>query len=115
MEVVAHPGTPACQPPGPIRNQAAAQPTAAGATLRVVMSTEERRRREDDTLAVVIRRIAREYGWKRCCTSWLVLRVTGDIGGPVVRDPIDGRPLCPHCQRRTHVYDIAAARRTVAA
>jgi hypothetical protein len=83
-------------------------------------SSADRHRLEDEAQALKIRRDTRH--WPACCRSWIVGRVIGDLTGPIVRDPDDGRPLCPHCRRRTasrdvnrHVYTDAETRRTLAA
>lgn len=80
------------------RNRWGARPTVPAATLFTAMNREERHQLEDDGLRLALRRLARD--WPACCRSWLVGRVVGNLSGSIVRDPVDGRPLCPRCARR---------------
>ena len=91
--------------------------TAPGATLLLVDGTptangdltiSARHQLEDDALRLVIRRIAREQGWRPCCRSWLTLRLVEDLTGPVHRHPTTGQPVCPHCWRRAQDLRRAA-------
>jgi hypothetical protein len=54
---------------------------------------------------ILIRRIAREQGWRPCCRTFVIGRVLGDLTRPIGRHPITGAPLCPRCRRKA-VADV---------